>query len=141
MSLSDRFPTVVICEDVREEINHKRILIGVFSGDILVSSLPGQLSLTLYIEHKLQGEQKLEFIIYYAEEEQARIEMQAETKEVGVIAVIPFPRFGLAIKKPGELRVDVSIDSGEPEKLIAKTVGVGEIPSSFGPATLKRQPS
>ena len=46
---------VVLCDEVRREETKKEILIGVYSGDILIPSLPAIISLTLWVHCKTHG--------------------------------------------------------------------------------------
>jgi hypothetical protein len=39
--------SVLICDDVRREENGKEILIGVYSGDIIVTRFPAAMALTI----------------------------------------------------------------------------------------------
>lgn len=41
--------TVLVCDDIREEITHKLTLIGVYSGDLAVPELPSNFSLAFYL--------------------------------------------------------------------------------------------
>jgi hypothetical protein len=44
--------TVLVCDDVREEITHKHILIGVYSGMIAVHAFPAQRPLAFWLAMK-----------------------------------------------------------------------------------------
>ena len=46
---------VVLCDDIRKENNAKDILIGVYSGDILVEKFPINLLLALWVQFKTKG--------------------------------------------------------------------------------------
>lgn len=46
---------VVICDDIRREDNGKNMLIGVYSGSIIVSGFPANLSLAAWIRFELAG--------------------------------------------------------------------------------------
>jgi hypothetical protein len=46
-----RFTNIILRDDVRMEINKKLILIGVYSGDIIVTQLPNRLKLARYLEY------------------------------------------------------------------------------------------
>jgi Family of unknown function (DUF6941) len=133
MSAKEQIQNILLCEDVREEINHKRIIIGVYSGDILVKSFPARLAVTAYIEHRPQslGKQKLEFVVSVGEKEQGRIELLADTTDALAVSVVPFPKIGLTIEEPAEIRIDISMDGGKRERLLTKGVREGEVPMSF----------
>lgn len=42
--------SVIVCDDIRQEISGKQILIGVYSEDIIVQSLPTTLTLCFWIQ-------------------------------------------------------------------------------------------
>jgi hypothetical protein len=42
----------LVCDDVRKEINGKDILIGVYSGGILVPQFPGEVTMALYLQYE-----------------------------------------------------------------------------------------
>jgi hypothetical protein len=46
-----KFRSVIVCEDIREEINGKKSLMGVFSGDIVVQSMPAVIRFAVYVEY------------------------------------------------------------------------------------------
>jgi hypothetical protein len=49
-SSSIRIESVVFCDDVRKEITNKDLLIGVYSGDIVVASFPCLINAAVWIE-------------------------------------------------------------------------------------------
>ena len=46
----DSFRTVVVCDDIRDEIGNKKSLMGVFSGDIIVAEFPAYIQIAIYLE-------------------------------------------------------------------------------------------
>ena len=42
--------SVVLCDDIRQENTGKAILIGVYSGDIVISSIPARLGISLWLQ-------------------------------------------------------------------------------------------
>jgi hypothetical protein len=42
--------SVLLCDDIRREVNGKAILIGVYSGDIIVPTAPTSLGLSLWLQ-------------------------------------------------------------------------------------------
>lgn len=42
--------SVIVCDDIRQEISGKKILIGVYSEDVIVQSLPTTLTLCFWIQ-------------------------------------------------------------------------------------------
>ena len=57
--------TVVFCEDIRREISNKDILIGVYSGNILLPSFPSTFNVAFWLEAVSNevGPKELEFRI------------------------------------------------------------------------------
>lgn len=55
--------SVIICDDARREDNGKDILIGVYSGDIIVPSFPAALGLSFWFEYSFDrpGVQDIKF--------------------------------------------------------------------------------
>jgi uncharacterized protein DUF6941 len=51
----------LLCDDVRREFNGKMILIGVYSGDVVVASLPATLVFTLWISALVPRTTTIEF--------------------------------------------------------------------------------
>ncbi len=45
------FGNVVICEDVRVEANNKHTLVGVLSGDLYLTIVPGDIDFAAYMEY------------------------------------------------------------------------------------------
>lgn len=48
--MSARIVSLIVCDDVRKEINGKDLLIGVYSGDVVVASYPAVIQAALWIE-------------------------------------------------------------------------------------------
>lgn len=62
MSFAPRTVSLIVCDDVRQEINGKLILIGVYTGDIVVSALPVTLTqLHFFIEIRMDSGDILRF--------------------------------------------------------------------------------
>src|SRR5215467_14267622 len=57
------FRAVIMCDDVRKEVSNKEILIGVYSGDIILPALPAWMPLAIWIELEPRelGKHQLEF--------------------------------------------------------------------------------
>jgi hypothetical protein len=57
------FAATIVCDDVRKEVTNKEILIGVYSGDIVVPSFPAWLPIAFWIEANAKevGHQEVDF--------------------------------------------------------------------------------
>lgn len=51
----------IICDDVREENNGKSIIIGIYTGDILVKKFPCVLNLSVWLGVNIEIEEDLDF--------------------------------------------------------------------------------
>lgn len=49
MSVDLKIETAVLCDDVRLEINGKLILIGVYTGDVVIPKFPNSVSVMLFL--------------------------------------------------------------------------------------------
>ncbi|MHA1522994.1 MAG: hypothetical protein ACTSY1_01160 [Alphaproteobacteria bacterium] len=123
-SVTKLFRNVIICDDIREEINHKKILIGVYIGDILVQKFPATFSFTMYIEFAPDnaGDILFKFIIKAGKKKILNVEGFAKVEIPGEVAVVPFPKLRANFSNPTELKVYVVLDGGRPVLLASKKV-------------------
>lgn len=47
--------SALVCEDARKDLNHKDILIGVYSGNITVKSFPATMSIVVWMNLLVEG--------------------------------------------------------------------------------------
>ncbi len=105
---------VLVCDDVRQEINGKDILIGVYTNWITVPSLPTNLVLSFWLHYSFVGigEVPLEFRLLGPHDVQfmsagvtmSFLEENAETRQTASFTLggVPEP-----IQIPGELRLQL----------------------------------
>ena len=63
--MKPRIKDILVCDEVRDEVNGKKIFIGVYGDDIIVNALPAQLShlaFVIAVEGLSKGQTPLEFI-------------------------------------------------------------------------------
>jgi hypothetical protein len=132
MSASSEFSSILLCDEVREEINHKRIVIGVYSGDVVVNNLPSIIGLSFYIEHhpKTAGKRQMKFTILLGDREIAQVGMEAEALVSGISSAIPFPKIQFPLEKEEEIKLEVSVDGGKRERLLTKRIRRGTVATS-----------
>jgi hypothetical protein len=53
MTFSAEVQSAIVCEGIRQEINNKYTLVGVFGHDINIAALPGMLGIALFTELKV----------------------------------------------------------------------------------------
>jgi hypothetical protein len=112
--LREEVTAVLVCDDIRKENNGKDILIGVYSGDILLPSLPAQLSLAFWIEvAPVQvGSKKATFRIGFGGDRSAMIHTELEVSRTGP-AAIALPTFLVSIDSPGDLTLEIQEGNGD----------------------------
>lgn len=134
------FDFAVICDDIRKEDNGKLILIGVYSGNILVGGFPGKLALATWLHgygHELEEvdiEIRYQFVADESEEKpyivgaQGKITVVNTKDEVSV----PLPRMPVVFAGPGLLSVDYRLGGGRWKNLLEKRVLLGVPPNESG---------
>jgi len=123
----------IVCDDVRREITGKDIIIGVYSGDIIVGTLPFVLNLALWIECRIISKNPfgLRIRVTFGEEKTAEVGIEFEANNPGQASIVtpPLPVKG---KAAGELKVETSINNGEWKLLKTKAVREGTTVSLAG---------
>ena len=116
--------TALLCEDVRTELGNKHTIVGVFSNDILVASLPAVLSLSAYLEYVPDeiGVQNITLSIVVAGNVVANIEAKLSVVEAKTVSVLYLPRVNLTVPRAAEIRLDMKVFPGEPTTIIKKQV-------------------
>lgn len=133
-----RFDHAILCDDIRREDNNKVILIGIYSGDILVQKLPSNLVLAAWLIGTAyeEGEWPLE-IRYKISAKDAKPRKVTASGNIGVKELkeatelaVPLAKVPLKIEMPGTLSLDYRISGGRWKKLLSKTIILQEASSS-----------
>lgn len=134
MSKKIRIGNAILCEYVAPGSYNKNVLVNVYSGDIIVQSLPATVMFGLYVEVHNPGEG------IFAPQVQVRLGGKALfkagmsfglTKDANIV-VQSFP---VHIEKDSVLEIFVSMAGFQTAKAISKTITVGAIPG-FVPSAL-----
>ena len=116
----------LLCEDLRPEQNGKWTILGAFSGDIVVPSLPTNIKLTAYIEiflnKKYRGNIHFRMLLDGAECMKISGKMEGN---LGYSA-IPLPQFIVGIPKPGSLVAEISTDGQNWLEIIKRRLSIGK---------------
>jgi len=117
----------ILCEDIRrEEGTGKGMLIGVFSGDIIVPELPGNVQLAIYLEVKASpGEHTAQLRLSGPQKGKgmhATLAAVFDGGDTGGNAVIATPKFGILMQSEGVFKVEGQVDGGPWSTLISKKV-------------------
>jgi hypothetical protein len=117
----------ILADDVRTEITGKAILIGVYSGDILLSALPAQLQVCLWIQLKYEtpGDWNLSIEFNLLDEKVAEIGASTTIEDVSQLSTFATPPLPLIVQKEGSLIGKISFNGGHNRILIEKAVRLG----------------
>ena len=114
----------ILCEDIRQEVNNKKTLVGVYAGDILISSLPAPIDLAFYldgkafdrelfrIEVRLSGPGKSKAI--------AMLELGATGESLGIAMITP--RMQVLFEREGMFKIAIRDPDQSWKTIISKRV-------------------
>jgi len=123
------FRNVLLCDDVRKEIGNKRTIVGVFSGDIIVSSVPAVVPLAAYIEFMPTSldDNEIEFRFLVGNKPIATLKATLNDLQMGVVAVLELPKIVIHATQPTEVSIDAQIKNRPVQRLMTKKILVGPI--------------
>jgi hypothetical protein len=132
MSLSFSASPVIICDDLRIENNGKPILIGVYSGEIVIPTFPVTLILNFYVQGRLPAHTPLSELALKIDLDAQQIalgnvsiENPADEDTDGVIVL----RASLMIPTPSTMTFSVQ-DGGEWHQLATKRIRQAPVTAS-----------
>ncbi len=101
----------IACDDIRQEVNGKFILIGVYSGDVILPFIPVTLPISFWMmaHPSKEGNYHIQFRLTLPGESptQTKGEMIVQVKEESTTAVaLPLPPIFLQIGAPGQITLD-----------------------------------
>lgn len=128
MSKKPKVLNVLLCDDIRQEANGKYIVIGIYSGDVLVPEFPTQLVFATYIEFvpERAGEQQFHFRLVGPDGPMAGVQGKFGVAEAGPHVALPIPGLPVSIKQPCDMLVQVSFDGQNWTTALKKPVRIGE---------------
>lgn len=120
----------ILCDDIRQEKNGKLILIGIYSGDILLRDFPSNLLLSMLLHGKASADCSITIEIRYRVEFEnaepyevfAKGEMQIKGTEEPNEFYVPLPRVPIEFSGAGNLSVACRIDSKRWKTLLNKNI-------------------
>jgi hypothetical protein len=126
------FAAVIVCDDVRKEANNKEILIGVYTGDIIVRKVPAWLPIAFWIETQAKqiGHHDLSFrLVVLDNEPPIPIKLGVKTDAIGPFS-ITIVGIQLLLEKEGNISLEVK--EGETWRVLkSKRVIVGEVQGGY----------
>ncbi len=110
-----KIANAVVCEDVRTEQNGKQIIIGVYSGDIVVSNVPAFIPVMLWLQLDDIGTEpeEYEFRGTVYRENFVSGKFKIATTLPNSRATISLGQFPLQVTKDGELSFDLRPAAGK----------------------------
>jgi hypothetical protein len=124
----------ILCEDIRQELNNKFILLGVFSGDIKVSNIPAMIPLMFFVEMVISsiGSHTLYLRLSGPGAHSAEITAAIQNLQVGGTSTLVGPKMEILFDQEGTFILEVSEDQKTWHKLLSKKV---ELDPSLNPST------
>lgn len=103
---------VIICEDVRTEINGKQILIGVFTSDIIINNKGAVLRLTVWAEYTpcAIGSDSVHIRYLLNNKQVSGVKLNISVREANKIIGITTPPMSIQINDAGNLAIEMSSD-------------------------------
>ena len=116
----------ILCDDVRQEQgNNKHILIGVYSGDIVLSDIPAQIQLAFYIEIAApEGHYDMQIRLSGPQKGEEAILPAAFDHSGKDVATLASPRIGISMTAEGAFKIDLRVGEGRWTNIISKSVSV-----------------
>ena len=124
------FDYAVLCDDIRKEDNGKLILIGVYTGNILVSTFPAHLGAAAYLHGFATSHGDFPLEIRYRVEcpdtkvfqlqGMGTVNVQGPTSEIGT----PVVKAILEVAKPGWLSLAYRLEGGRWKTLLKKEISL-----------------
>ena len=113
---------MIVCEDIRDEINNKKSLMGVLAGDILAPGFPAQLQIAIFFEYVPGSEDgdtvKIEFRLLQDDTEIAKGSIESPVLPAQTISAV-LPRAIVVFPDKMTFRMLVTVN-GRPEQEIMR---------------------
>lgn len=109
----------LFCDDIRREISGKQILIGLYSGDLIVETFPAEISFATWakIFGLSKGEHTFTARIHHKDDE-IGLNGKGYIDKAEYPLILTMPGASLTVKSEGEMKFEISFD-GAPSILLA----------------------
>ena len=139
----------LICDDIRQEITNKYILIGVYLGDMVLPEFPVHASISLWIQYRPDhvGEHEIALRFNGPSPEEGKLEPFATLKARASVdrlddVAIPLHKMVFKADRPGEISVEFSEDEKNWLEICKLRLVKGEVQSvGFTPPPPSSAPS
>lgn len=130
-----------LCDDVRQEVNNKHTLVGVYSGNIVLPRVPADVLLGLFMEMETPaGAHEIEIRISGPGKGSATLKANIQQAESGS-ASLANSRAQFHMEKEGVFRVDARTPGGRWANVIKKRVLVRAPATASEPPSEQSQPA
>ncbi len=121
--------SVVLCDDIRVEKNEKFILIGVYSGTVIVPGFPTEIGICWWIQNFPHEVGRFELEVQVIKETSTLVRgilgYEIRGKEW---SAIPLPRTALHLQSPGIMKLQMKLKAGTEWTTIYEfDVKIGEV--------------
>lgn len=124
----------ILCDDIRQEQNGKLILIGVYSGDILLREFPGKLNIALLLHGSISADCAVTLEIKYRGdfenadpyEVTAKGDIQAWQVEGSGEFYVPVPGVPFEFRNTGYLAISCRVDDRKWKTVIKKKIKLSD---------------
>jgi hypothetical protein len=122
---------VVMCDDIRREATGKDILIGVYSGDVVVPSFPVQVSSAFWLDIKPKelGPAELELRVSLTGKEPVVLKAGIAVHQIGNFS-LSLPTLQIVAESESEIILEIK-DGDRWEVLKRKAIIQGEVPQAI----------
>lgn len=133
------FLNALLCEDIRQERNNKYIIIGVYSGDIILQKVPSTVLVSLFVEMKVSkaGQNTAKIRLAGPGEDSAVLDMAFETQQPNQVVTLAGPAMTVIMAKAGPFTVSASTDGRKWVPIIEKQVILASSQPSAIPSEMR----
>lgn len=117
----------LVCEDARKDLNHKDILVGVYSGNITVKNFPAAMSIVVWMNLSVEGLGTKAIAVRIVGPHKKTLlagELSIEKRERNQADTISVstPHALFNIEGPGTLRFQIKTPSGRWKDIVTKEI-------------------
>lgn len=126
-----KFTAVILCDDIRREISNKDILIGVYSGDIVVPAFPALINAAFWLEGvpETLGAHDLQMRVYLKDKPPIEMKVSINVNVLGPFG-LAVPTLQILVEDETEIRFEF-LDGDTWSTLKSKKVIKGDVNQPF----------
>jgi hypothetical protein len=121
----DNLRTILLCDDIRTETGNKFSLMGLLTGDLLVSEFPASINMAFFMQYHASAEEEgtlhLDLRFLKDDLEIAKARLQSEISKWAVANFIVSRAF-VTFEKECVFRVMMGIDGGEEREVFSRRI-------------------